>query len=443
MSDEFETIKQKESQEEVKEEAHTTANSGLKKLIIMKQHSLLLSVVKVFATCHDDAYHLEAWRISRVLFPLQNAAIADQWLTSVVTRLLTTPTTTTVLHPLAVLTATACPHFRSALSYYMLHHNPSSLSGLQAVAQSPFAAHISIASLLQSPICASRTEYFLKTSIEKYERNLLEAKPQMVKCIRARPHNVRGPFTMQIMQCVAGKTKKKTEFLIFLDAQEMLCFFVKWYALQLTSPPGKRITLHECGTHDGTLRKWVVDVDAKLPALQAAGFSTDPNVLFVLVLELAEAIGEAMHQMGCTCRPCPYAIVSRHSEKQCSWHITLCALAPLSRWREVLQTVLLLANDEKNEDEDEDSKLDETLLQPPPPPSSSSSSGGSSSHNRRKRWAMAKFIDAGTLRNGQSQYIQTWGSTKVDPSQPMKSCNCFKWEGVWANSKEPIQLPEV
>ena len=216
------------------------------------------------------------------------------------------------------------------------------------------------------------------------------------------PMMMRGPFMYQIAQrrrapptytgklpVVDGEFVPR-RFVTFRDAEGALRFLVQWYATQLLAPPAQRVSVFECGSMDATLRKWVIDIDAKHDDLRARGLPTDPDLLLPLVLGLAHAAAR-----------CPFAVTSRHSERRCSWHITLCALAPLSTWRAHMADF---------------------------------------GRSAEAPWRlMLPFVDAAVLNNSHSQYMQIWGSTKVAPG--LTNTPLFRWEGVWASPTKPLLTP--
>jgi hypothetical protein len=172
-----------------------------------------------------------------------------------------------------------------------------------------------------------------------------------------------------------------------------------WRRQNDSAAPVARTTLLDCGPHDATWRKWILDVDAPMDALSKQGFSPDPGLLLVGVLDLASRVADALHAAGYLPQPCPFAIVSRHTARKRSWHVTLCAYACHERWREALRCLTF-----------------DAALHP-----------------------LAPFVDAATLNNSKSQYMQVWGSTKVAPgiAAPAES-DAFVYEGVWASATQPV-----
>jgi len=203
----------------------------------------------------------------------------------------------------------------------------------------------------------------------------------------------RGPFTCQYVM------QKRRRFVSLPDAETYLAFLVRWRELQLLSSASLSSSyLCECGTHDGTLRKWVLDLDAGDALLREHQLPRTPAELFPLVLGLAEAMAEHMHAtLRCCAKPPPFAITSRHTLGQkCSWHVTLCALGSLAQWREIMRLMPTAATD--------------------------------------ARWRMAVCIDPAVLRNSKGQFMQVCGSSKLGQA-------VFVFEGLWANASTPIALP--
>jgi hypothetical protein len=207
---------------------------------------------------------------------------------------------------------------------------------------------------------------------------------------------------------VVNGERLRRNFITMIDADEALAFYVRWYALQMAAPLQEKTTLLECGTHDGTWRKWVLDIDASMEELQAHSYATDAGELLAAVLQLGQAFGDALHELGYLHAPsaCPFAVVSRHSETKRSWHITLCALARLADWREAVHAIT-----EAGFDVD------------------------------RPGWDMLRFLDPAIARNSCGQYMQVLGSTKVSPGKPADG-NCFVSEGLWASATESIPIAE-
>jgi hypothetical protein len=250
----------------------------------------------------------------------------------------------------------------------------------------------------------------LQRTLQLYEQRLQQKK---------RPHRDRGPYTYQLVMrervADASRLKRRAvrdgeaesrRFLTLPDPHAAMRFVLDFQAVQPRTPLPQQISVNECGTHDATWRKWVLDIDASEERVRAAEFSTDVEALHVAVLDLASAIADALHRRGFLARPCPFAVLSRHTlPKKYSWHVTLCAFASYAQWTHALRLVL-----------EHDVRPDE------------------------QAWAMARFIDDKVLANTRSQYMQIMGSTKVVAGVPATG-RCFLDEGVYASTLEPIPLP--
>ena len=245
----------------------------------------------------------------------------------------------------------------------------------------------------------------LRRTLQLYERRLQQ---------KSRPHRDRGPYTYQLVlrERVADPSRLKRRagrdgeaesrrFLTLPDPHAALRFVLDFQAVQSRTPLPQQISVNECGTHDATWRKWVLDLDAAQD--QAAGLG-DADALHAAVLDLADAIAAALHRRGFLARPCPFAVLSRHVlPKKYSWHVTLCAFASYAQWAHALHAVL----------EQEDAV---------------------------RRCPMARFIDDKVLANTRSQYMQIMGSTKVVAGVPATG-RCFHDEGLYASARAPIPLP--
>ena len=371
-----------------------------------------------------------AWRAACQTPPLADIALNGPWLQKAARPLLRCATTGRTLHPVAALTRTACPHARDVLVRLMRADHADNNDDADEAEDDDHADSMgmndaddelegvdSLAQLVRR--LGNRACCKLKGTTERHEALL--AQRHGPQAVAARDHAVRGPFTYQFVmrdrpygprdrrEVVNGETARR-EFVTFADAHETLAFLTKWYALQRVAPAARRLTLQECGSHDRTLRKWILDIDAERGALETHGFSTDPDVLFACVLRFAQAFCAALHDLGFVASPPPFAVVSRHSpaKQKCSWHITLCALAGFERWRTAIRAVLDFANPRRDAVE----------------------------------WHMLRLVDPAILANTKGQYMQVWGSTKVNPGAPPDG-HCFRWEGLWATATDPLPIPDA
>jgi hypothetical protein len=250
----------------------------------------------------------------------------------------------------------------------------------------------------------------LKRTLELYERQLQQ---------KTRPQRDRGPYTYQLVmrervddpthvkrRRVCNGEAEARRFLTLPDPHAALQFVLDFQSVQPRTPTQRQISVNECGTHDSTWRKWVLDIDASEEGVRNAQFSTEVDALHVAVLDLATAIAEALHRRGFLARPCPFAVLSRHAPpKKYSWHVTLCAFASYAQWTHALRAVL-----------EHDVRPD------------------------TQTWAMARFIDDKVLANTRSQYMQIMGSTKV-AAGVQGTGRCFRDEGLYQSTMRPIHLP--
>ena len=255
-------------------------------------------------------------------------------------------------------------------------------------------------------------DFDLPRTLRRYESRLQQ---------KTRPQRDRGPYTYQIVmreripdpsrvkqRRVSNGEAESRRFLTLNDPLAAMRFVLDFQAVQRHTPLERQISVNECGSHDGAWRKWVLDIDASEERIRASNFSTDVEALHVAVLDLAEAIAAALHRRGFLTRPCPFAVLSRHSlPRKYSWHVTLCAFASYPQWTRALRTVL------------------EFDVQP-----------------ESQTWAMARFIDEKVLANTRSQYMQIMGSTKVVAGVPGTGL-CFRDEGLYYATMRPVPMPKA
>ena len=158
----------------------------------------------------------------------------------------------------------------------------------------------------------------------------------------------RTPYTYQFVERAKARQDEKRAnvngevaqrvFMSFANAGLALNFFETWLHAQARTEFQRATCLLECGTHDDTLRKWVLDVDASVTELKKASMwpAKGGAELHALTMAMAVSVSTALHELGFLHRPCHFAVTSRHTPKKMSWHITLDALASHERWREAL-----------------------------------------------------------------------------------------------------------
>jgi hypothetical protein len=205
---------------------------------------------------------------------------------------------------------------------------------------------------------------------------------------------------------VNGEVLKRV-FISMPDARAALAFVSTWLLAQKNAKPQEATCMLECGSHDETLRKWVLDVDASMSELD--GFVKDPITgptieelehMQMATLQMASAVSHSLYEMGALYTPCSFAVTSRHSSTKMSWHITLHALASHDVWRYCMFELDEMFGAKKK-----------AKMTPP-------------------EWAMFKYVDGSTKRNSKSQYMQILGSTKVKPGCEHDG-RFFKREGIF------------
>jgi hypothetical protein len=306
-------------------------------------------------------------------------------------------------HPLSALATTPQPWARAAFARHALRHGAENDNN-EGVKKRPATMHDLVARY------KDWMDFDLQRTLRLYEGHLKQ---------KARPHRDRGPYTFQLVmreriddptrvkrRRVCGGEAESRRFVTLPDPRAAMQFVLDFQSVQPHTPLERQISVNECGTHDGTWRKWVLDIDASEERVRASHFSTDVDALHVAVLDLATAISNALHRRGFLASPCPFAVLSRHAlPKKYSWHITLCAFAGYTQWANALRTVL-----------EHDVRPD------------------------KQEWAMARFIDEKVIANTRSQYMQIMGSTKVVAGVPGTG-RCFSDEGLYQSTMHPIPIP--
>jgi len=221
-----------------------------------------------------------------------------------------------------------------------------------------------------------------------------------------------GHTSRPTIASVNGEALKRV-FVCMPDVKSSLDFVSAWSMSQKKSGEASSCML-ECGTHDQTLRKWVLDVDASISDLRdndglvsAEGLlpsKEEVEFMHGSVLEMASEISQWMYKMEYLHEPCSFAVTSRHSKVKMSWHITLHALTYHDLWRDCMF------------------KLDDFVAQ---------------ASKKSPKWIMYKYVDGSTKRNSKSQYMQIIGSTKVKPGCEHDG-NFFKREGLFHGNGTPM-----
>jgi hypothetical protein len=301
-------------------------------------------------------------------------------------------------HPLEALTqSTGCMWERSALQRYITTQymqqfqviTETLLHERRSFAKSVYG-HKMKSTMVEaqklSPLCTSYTYQF-------------------VRRIKVTPSTSRPSLVV-----VNGEALKRV-FISMPDVKSSLEFVKDWLTSQKNASSEDATCMLECGTHDQTLRKWVLDVDASIADLSSGGLVADSisgpsekEIEFMqsATLEMASGISQWMYEMDFLHEACSFAVTSRHSKVKMSWHITLHALGCHELWRSCMF------------------QLDEYVAS-----------------TKKTKWIMYKYVDGSTKRNSKSQYMQIIGSTKVKPGCDHDG-NFFKREGLFDCDGQPM-----
>lgn len=210
--------------------------------------------------------------------------------------------------------------------------------------------------------------------------------PNIQYRFRARAPGKRGDAMVK-----DGRMLKRL-FVCFSSVDSCICFFLNWFRVQQSSHGCGRfcdvMTLLECGVlnDESHYRKWIIDVDASLNDLYARRLietcdivSPEESVeLHRMVLLIGSAVSRSLCKAGFLYYPCLFTVLTRHTKKKMSWHITMNALAPHSTWRHVMFAL----------DKEFSSYASDWLV-------------------------MYSFVDKTTRNNSRSQYMQTMSSSKI------------------------------
>ena len=248
----------------------------------------------------------------------------------------------------------------------------------------------------------------------------------------------RTPFTYQYVQretarpgnkigrsVVNGEVVRRV-FIALPNASSALHFVDSWMYAQRRSSANESTCLLECGTHDHTLRKWVLDVDASVAELKkkpslwpgdAIEMERIKEELHRKTMQMAMNVCNGLFKLGFLYKPCHFSVTSRHSAKKMSWHVTLNALGTHDQWRKALSQ-MESANTTKASSSADDSSIKTTI----------------------ELGEMYEFVDKSTKNNSKSQYMQVRGSTKVAAGTKADG-NCFKDVGVFDANGKSVSVP--
>ena len=278
---------------------------------------------------------------------------------------------------------------------------------------------VTISTIIISPTIIRPIDFWTRLYGSKMKTTLAEAHKLSPLCTTYTYQFVRRATPSRAVSTVHAKKTAaaavngevlKRVFISMRDARAALTFVSTWLLAQRNAAPQEATCMLECGTHDETLRKWVMDVDASISELsERDGFVKDiitgPTAeemehMHMATLQMASAVSHALFEMGVLYAPCSFAVTSRHSSAKMSWHITLHALASHDVWRyHMFELDEMFATMKK-------------AKKTPP------------------EWAMFKYVDGTTKRNSKSQYMQILGSTKVKPGCEHDG-RFFKREGIF------------
>ena len=384
-----------------------------------------LQVVKALSV---TGHAVEAWRLSLVLkssaFPDVTAAATRSGLQRAAALLLlgkTEELTAVGGHALSVLTATSCLWSRAALMKMVLLLILEEEDKLKTTVKNTAPPTMLMSDIYR--IYGKNMRSKLDGALKYYRARIAAAAAAFGGSCNdddddddnsnnnkhRKRHEVedggRGPFTFQIArhEVQNGKRKKKggdmTEqeceagiirrmFVTFVDTDSTLQFLEAWYAAQMASSNDAMTCLFECGPHDGTWRKWVLDIDASTADLAKLNLPAAEDKLFPLVLKMASAVARGLHLLGFLKEPCHFAITSRHSpQKKFSWHVVLCALASHEEWRHAIRAMEKFYLVGCGRD-------------------GSAAAAAAAAAEDDDEWKMYRLVDPAILRNSRGQYIQ-------------------------------------
>jgi len=200
------------------------------------------------------------------------------------------------------------------------------------------------------------------------------------------------------------------------SAEHCISFYLNWFAVQSQSVSKREMlkisSLMECGVLNTTehLRKWILDIDAPLKDLFAKGMIqneenisvNEKDLLNRKVLMVVCGICHTFEKYSVLDKPCHFTVLTRHTDKKMSWHITLNALTFYENWRHCIKIL------------DEELVFKDPMMQ-----------------------EIFQFIDKSTKNNSKSQYMQVLNSCKLNPcSTPV----CFTFFGIFNGKGEEVHL---
>jgi len=206
-------------------------------------------------------------------------------------------------------------------------------------------------------------------------------------------------IVIQKKQC--SSTPKQTEqrrFVCFHSAQDAMNFFLNWCNVQyqciLNNVLKEITTLYECGfttmdpkEQEGMERKWVFDIDAPFEKLymqkliQAAKEVTleEIEVLNRCVVSFGKHLSDFLLRNNLVSSLPFFCILTRHTNKKLSWHITVNVMGKMKHWG------VLLHHFEQEVEQ----------------------------HQSADFYNIVCFVDKCTRNNKKGQYMQTLNSMKT------------------------------
>lgn len=215
-------------------------------------------------------------------------------------------------------------------------------------------------------------------------------------------------------------------FICFEKAEDALRFAMCWKKKQdmaIESQNSRQVSmLLEFGSYEKkVLKKWILDVDAPLDQLEKDASIRHLKNWDGLVVEMCQNIVNILYSKLKVLRvPCPFTVITRHTEKKRSWHVTLNALADHDGWRLIMRSL------------DEFMKL-------------SSQSGNKRQREESELWqCMYSFVDPSTLKNSKSQPMQVLFSTKIAENCKDMYSHFFTWHGTFfSDGRRMEESPQV
>jgi hypothetical protein len=192
--------------------------------------------------------------------------------------------------------------------------------------------------------------------------------------------------------------KEQRRFICFENVYGAVNFYLNWCKVQrqciARNMNEKITTLYECGfttmdpgDQDGVERKWIFDIDAPFEKLYSRKMIGSPDcaqvceikVLNGYVVSFGQHLSDYMRRNNLVCCLPHFCILTRHTNKKLSWHLTCNVMGKMKHW-----SVLLHHFDQELE---KDQSVD--------------------------FYKIVSFVDKCTRNNKKGQYMQTLMSMKT------------------------------